>query len=89
MKHRRVPDGALLVIERRLTFSPGQIVLVACADDQLLLRELVRYETGAALIAGPDWPVIDVSDDLRVVGLLRWTINSHCGLRIADLPGVC
>ena len=87
MQHRRICDGALLVIERRLIFSHGQIVLAWC-DGEWLLRELAQYESGAALIGGPAWPVIELSDDVRVVGLLRWTINSHCGLRIADLPVV-
>ncbi len=87
MKHRRVPDGALLVIERRQTFSHDQIVLAWCAGE-FLLRELARYDGHAVLMAGPDWPVVEIVEGVTLLGLLRWSANSHCGLPMADVPVV-
>jgi hypothetical protein len=40
------------------------------------------------LMAGPDWPVVEIVEGVTLLGLLRWSANNHCGLPMANVPVV-
>jgi hypothetical protein len=84
MEGFRIPDGALLIIETRTSFSVGQIVLVE-TEEGLILRKLTLVE-GKRVLADGLGRMVAPGETARMTGLLRWSAKSWDEVRTEAVP---
>lgn len=73
-------DGSVLVVDRSLTPSPGDVV-IAVVDGELTVKRLLqRGRRGVLAPANPEFPEIPIDQDLGVqtCGVVTWTLTQLC-----------
>lgn len=79
MQGAGIEDGDLLVIDKSLTPSDGDIA-VCFLDGEFTLKRIQRDKKGLTLLpAHPDYPPIPVTDDNHFVlwGIVTYSIKDH------------
>ena len=77
MEPTLMEDCSILVDRNHRRRRPGRIFVVQ-ANDELLVRRLGRDNEGHWLLLrdNPEWPSILWSDDMKIIGEVRWAART-------------
>jgi DNA polymerase V len=81
MTGENIFDQDLLVVERMLSYSSGQIVL-AFVDGQRLVRRLERRDESLYLCpANSHYPEIELGEEIQIFGRVMHSITHHLKIK--------